>query len=64
MSPTSAGTIVSDYALSLPAMATTAKAVALVDQQQNGVETTLTPAAGKVSLAVTETPTIVLVDAM
>jgi hypothetical protein len=63
-SPTSSANVVSGYALSLPAKATTAKAVALADQQPSGVETSLTPAAGKVSLDVTETPTIVLVDAM
>jgi hypothetical protein len=63
-SPTSSANVVSGYALTLPAAATTAKAVALADQQQNGVETSLTPAGGKVSLDVSETPTIVLVDAM
>ncbi len=63
-SPTSSASVVSGYALSLPAAATSATAVALADQQQNGVETSLTPAGGKVTLDVSETPTIVLVDAM
>ena len=40
----------------------TATAVTLADQQQNGVAAPLTPANGKVTLDVTETPTIVLVD--
>jgi hypothetical protein len=63
-SPTSSASVVSGYSLALPAGATTATAVALADQQQNGVETSLTPAGGKVTLDVSETPTIVLVDAM
>ena len=36
------------------------EAVALVDKQQNGTETTLTPSGGSVTLDVSETPTIVL----
>jgi hypothetical protein len=62
--PTSSDHAVTGYALALPAAATTAKAVALADKQQNGVETSLTPAGGKVTLDVGESPTIVLVDAM
>lgn len=58
--PTSNATVHSGYALSLPAGATSAKAVALVDQQQNGTETTLTVSSGSVTLDVSETPTIVL----
>jgi hypothetical protein len=63
-SPTSSAHVVTGYALALPPAATTAKAVALADQQQDGVETSLTPAGGKVTLDVGESPTIVLVDAM
>lgn len=59
-SPTSTANVHAGYALALPAGATSAKAVALVDKQQNGVETALTPSGGKVTLDVSETPTIVL----
>ncbi|MEO8876705.1 MAG: hypothetical protein ABI461_14025 [Polyangiaceae bacterium] len=62
--PTSDATVVAGYTLSLPNGAKTAKSVTLADQQQNGVEAPLTVAAGKVTLDVSETPTIVLVDAM
>jgi len=62
--PTSSAHLVSGYALSLPAGATTATAVALADQQPMGVESMLAPAGGKVTLDVSETPTIVLVDSM
>jgi hypothetical protein len=41
-----------------------AKAVALTDKQQNGVETSLAIAGGTITLDVGESPTIVLVDAM
>jgi hypothetical protein len=58
--PTSNATVHTGYALALPAGATSAKAVALVDKQQNGTETALTPAGGSVTLDVTETPAIVL----
>lgn len=57
---TSNASVTSGYALSLPAGTSTAKAVALTDGQANGVETTLTPSAGAVTLDVSETPTIVL----
>lgn len=58
--PTSNATVHTGYALAPPAGATSAKAVALVDKQQNGTETALTPAGGSVTLDVTETPAIVL----
>ncbi len=58
--PTSTATVHKAYSLALPAGATSAKAVALADKQQNGVESALTPAAGTVTLDVSETPTIVL----
>jgi hypothetical protein len=61
--PTSNATVVSGFALPVGS-ATTATAVALADQQMTGVETTLTPASGKVTLDVSETPTIVLVDSI
>ena len=48
------------FSLPLPAGVTSAKAVALVDGQANGVETTLTPSNGAITLDVTETPTLVL----
>jgi hypothetical protein len=58
--PTSNATVHAGYSLALPAGASTADAVALVDKQAKGVETALTPAAGAVTLDVSETPTIVL----
>ncbi len=63
-SPTSNATTVPGYALALPAGATTAKEVELVDQQPNGVEQSLSPSGGNVKIDVSETPAIVLVDAM
>jgi hypothetical protein len=57
---TSNASVTSGYALSLPAGTSTATAVALTDGQATGVETTLTPSAGVVTLDVSETPTIVL----
>ncbi len=62
--PTSTAKVVSGYDLSLHAGTTNAKQVTLADQQPNGVETKLTPAAGKVKFDVTETPTIILVDSI
>jgi hypothetical protein len=61
---TSAAKTLPGFSLALPARATTAKAVALVDKQASGIETALVPAAGKVKVDVSETPTIVLVDAL
>ncbi len=58
--PTSNATVHSGYSLALPGGAASARSVALVDKQQNGVETALTPAGGGVALDVSETPTIVL----
>ena len=63
-SPTSTGNTVSGYALTLPAAATTATLVTLADQQNSGVSSTLPISGGKVTLEVTESPSIVLVDAM
>lgn len=63
-SPTSNATTVPGYALALPTGATSAKEVQLVDQQPNGVEQSLGPSGGQVKLDVSETPAIVLVDAM
>jgi hypothetical protein len=63
-SPTSNANTVPAYSLALPAGVTTAKEVLLVDQQANGMEQALTPSGGKVMVDVTETPAIVLVDAM
>ena len=61
--PTSNGT--SDtmgYMLSLASDATSAQGVVLADQQLMGTESTLTITGAKVSVDVSETPTIVLVD--
>ncbi len=58
--PTSAAVVHAGYSLALPAGASTATAVALVDKQQNGTETALTVSGGAVTLDVSETPTIVL----
>jgi hypothetical protein len=63
-SPTSAATVVKGYALTLPSGATTATAVTLADQMAMGIQSSLPVAGGKVTLDVSETPTIVLVDAM
>jgi hypothetical protein len=63
-SPTSNATTVTAVPLTLPTGATTATAVALADQQANGVQTPLTISGGTVTLDVTETPTLVLVNAM
>jgi hypothetical protein len=62
--PTSTAQVVSGYRLALPAGVTTASSVALTDGQQNGVETALTPAGGTVTIDVSETPQIILVNAM
>jgi hypothetical protein len=59
-SPTSNANVHAGYALAVPAGTTAASAVALVDKQQNGTATTLTPSGGSVTLDVSETPTIVL----
>ena len=58
--PTSSATVHTGYALALPTGSTSARAVALVDKQPNGVETALMPTGGYVTLDVTETPTVVL----
>ncbi|MGO9838003.1 MAG: hypothetical protein ACLP1X_27795 [Polyangiaceae bacterium] len=58
--PTSNATVHTGYSLALPSGAASATAVALVDKQQNGTATTLTPSGGAVTLDVSETPTIVL----
>jgi hypothetical protein len=50
--------------LSVASDATSAQAVVLADQQLMGNESTLTITGAKVSVDVTETPTIVLVDHM
>lgn len=63
-SPTSSANVVSQYSLALPGAATAARAVTLADHQMNGVEAPLTITGGHVTLDVSETPTIVLVDAM
>lgn len=57
---TSNASVTPGYALSLPARTSTAKAVALTGGLATGIETTLTPSAGVVTLDVSETPTIVL----
>jgi hypothetical protein len=62
-SPTSNATVVSNFSLPVTG-ATTASQVALVDQQMNGTETTLAITGGAVTLDVSETPTIVLVDSI
>ena len=62
-SPTSAATVVSGFSLAV-GNATTAKVVTLVDQQATGMESMLTVNGGAVTLDVSETPTIVLVDAI
>jgi hypothetical protein len=61
--PTSNGTTVPGYALTVTG-ATTATAVALTDGSMTGTSTTLTSNASTVHVDVSETPTIVLVDAI
>jgi hypothetical protein len=63
-SPTSSANVVSAYSLALPSATKTAKSVTLTDKQQNGVEAPLTISGGNVTLDISETPTIVLVDAL
>jgi hypothetical protein len=63
-SPTSSANVVSNVSLALPSAAKTATSVTLADQQMNGIEAPLTITGGNVSLDVSETPTIVLVDAL
>ena len=60
---TSSAKVVPGYALAVPGAAH-ATAVTLADQQATGVEAALAPANGTVTLDVSETPTIVLVDAL
>jgi hypothetical protein len=60
--PTSNATVVKGYALDLGASATSATQVLLADQQMTGVASTLMVSGGKVTVDVTETPTLVLVD--
>jgi hypothetical protein len=62
--PSSTAAEIQGYSLALPAGAKAAKAVTLADQMQNGVEAALTPSGGSVTIDVTETPTIVLVDSI
>ena len=62
-SPTSTGAAHAGYALSVPAGATTATLVTLVDKQDRGTESALPVVAGHVTVDVSETPSIVLVDA-
>src|SRR5580704_3835681 len=61
--PTSSGMVVHGFALPI-GPATTATSVVLTDKSLTGTESTLVPAGGAVTLDVTETPAIVLVDAM
>jgi hypothetical protein len=60
--PTSNATVVNGYTLKLAADATRATQVLLEDQQLNGSSSALTVTTGTVSVDVTETPTLVLVD--
>jgi hypothetical protein len=62
-SPTSTANVVHGFSLAVGA-ATKATSVTLVDGQVNGAEAPLSIASGAVTLDVTETPTIVLVDAI
>jgi hypothetical protein len=62
-SPTSQATVVKSYSLSVPA-ASTATQVTLVDGSTTGTETPLAISGEAVTLDVSETPTIVFVDAL
>ncbi len=61
-SPTSSANVHAGYALAVPPGLTSVRVVELVDQQQNGTERTVAVTNGTVTLDVTETPTIVLLD--
>jgi hypothetical protein len=61
-SPTSRANVHAGYALAVPPGAQNVRAVDLVDQQQHGTERALAVGNGTVTLEVTETPTIVLLD--
>ncbi len=63
-SPTSKANVVSGYALSISSAAKVVSSVTLTDKQQNGVQAPLTPVSGSVTVDVSETPLIVLVDSM
>lgn len=63
-SPTASANVVPGYALMLPSATKKAKSVTLTDQQQTGVEAPLTIASGSATLDVSETPKIILFDAM
>ena len=59
--PTSAATVVSGYALGVSSSLTAATLVTLADKSATGTEQALSPTQGKVTLDVTETPSIVLI---
>jgi len=60
--PTSNATVVNGYSLPVPAAATTATQVLLVDQQLTGTASPLTIMGGAVTVDVSETPTLVILD--
>lgn len=60
--PTSDGTTVDDYELTLAGSSTTATLVEMVDEDTDGVETSLTISSGKVAVDVSERPIFVLVN--
>jgi hypothetical protein len=60
--PTSVGTVTNGYALSVDSVLSAATLITLADQSKTGTESTLTPSAGKLTLNVSETPSIVLVS--
>jgi hypothetical protein len=62
-SPTSSAKVISGATVAVPG-AKTASAVSLVDGQMNGTLATLSIAKGAVTLDVSETPTIILVDSI
>jgi hypothetical protein len=62
--PTSNGSAVKGFSLSVTTGTKSASVVTLEDGQANGRATTVSSAGGAVTLEVTETPTLVLVDGM
>lgn len=62
--PTSDGSIVKGFSLSVPAGTKSASVVMLEDGQANGRAATANAVSGAVTLDVTETPTLVLVDGL
>jgi hypothetical protein len=60
--PTSNGTVVNDFSLTVPAAVTAASVVTLADQSITGTETSASLTGGRITTTVDETPTLILVN--